>query len=67
MIPNEGRGSLTPTKQNKKQGRKKAVRRKMRGLKSRRRPGRMGRIMVGGNEESRKRRTDTARYEKGLR
>lgn len=27
MIPNEGRGSLTPTKQNKEQGRKKAVRR----------------------------------------
>lgn len=27
----------------------------------------MGRIMVGGNGESRKRRTDTVRYEKGLR
>lgn len=30
MIPNEGRGSLTPTKQNKEQGRKNTVRRKMR-------------------------------------
>lgn len=28
MIPNEGRGSLTPTKQNKEQGRKKGCKKK---------------------------------------